>query len=210
MPVVCVILLMVIFRFPECLGPAERSRYFVSLLIQYRYILFRNFLFFLCRIENAGQILRTDVRSLAVGLGKVVNFKKQFHQILVRSFQRIVNDFRRFEMARSISAHFFIAWMRDMPAHETYRAGNYARRLHKIKFGAPKTSAGKVRSLIIFLLHFYSRSMFWEPVREAKASCLSALSLLLLSHAAVVRRHPRILLPDRFPLLYPDRLHGFR
>jgi len=71
-----IILLMIIFCFPKCSGRFEHGGHMIPFFLKYMDIFFCDRFLRFIGIKNAGTVLRSYIRSLAIGLGEIVRFKE--------------------------------------------------------------------------------------------------------------------------------------
>ena len=68
---------------------------------------------------NGGEILRTNVDALAVGLLKVMDLEEIAYQGFVRNLLGVVCDFDGLQMSSGAGLHLFVAWVFHVAAHES-------------------------------------------------------------------------------------------
>lgn len=107
--------------------------------------------------------MRADVRSLSVGLGEVVGFKEEFYQVFIACFFRVVFYFGGFEVSGVFTAYLLVGGMIYVPAHVTYGGVFHSFGFHKVVFGSPEASGGKVC--------FFHRRFFFLNVAAVRCVC---------------------------------------
>ena len=112
-----VVMLVIIFGFPESLSRLKGSGYLITFSGEQGNIFLRNFKLFGIIIKYYGALLLSDVRPLASELGEVVCFEKQFYQLFVGYPCRVIAYFRGLGVAGCAAAYFRIGGMFCMPAH---------------------------------------------------------------------------------------------
>ena len=108
-PLVFVVLLMIVFCFPKSRGRFEHRGHPISLFGQQADVLLSDRLFCLIVVEDAGEVLRTDVGTLTVCLCKVVCLEKELHHRLVGGLVGIENHFGGLQVAGVLLAHLGVS-----------------------------------------------------------------------------------------------------
>ena len=150
-PLVFIILLMIVLCLPESGCRLQHGCHYVSFTGQNMNILFGNPFFCCTAVKNAGEVLGTDVRTLAVGLREIVRFKEQFHHLLVGCYYRVENHLSGLQMACILLAHLLVGGVLHMPPHKTHAGLFHPRGFHKEVFRTPETAGRKIDFAHTFL-----------------------------------------------------------
>ena len=93
---------------------------------------------------DGGEVLRSDVDALAVGLFKVVDFEEIAHKGFVGNDLWLIVHLDGLQMARGACFYLFIAWVCEYAAHETHGGVHYAFEAFEVVFDAPEAAGGEV------------------------------------------------------------------
>ena len=135
-----IILLVVLFCDPESGHRLQQGDHLVSFVFQAPDAGFCDCFFPVGGIKDSGAVLCPDIRSLAVGLGKIVRFKEQLHQGFIVGLFRIVCYFNAFQMAGGAGLDLGVGWMVYISAHKSDGGCFHAGRFHEPVFRSPKTA----------------------------------------------------------------------
>lgn len=94
-------------------------------------------------IEDATPVLRTEIRTDSIRLGRVMNFEEQFAETLVRNqFGVKLYDYG-LHMMSPVRPYVLIRRKSLLPASITCKGINHTRYLLKLMLSTPETAAGK-------------------------------------------------------------------
>src|SRR5229473_326003 len=97
--------------------------------------------------ENRRAVLRTEVRPLAIHLGRVMHLPKHIEQLFVTHFCRIKSHLYHFRVPGFVRAYLFVSRIQHLPAAVAHGGINYAGHALKRRFHAPEASRSKSRKL---------------------------------------------------------------
>jgi len=94
-------------------------------------------------VKDHGAVLRTDVRTLSINLGRIMHCKKCAHQTLVVARRRIEADLTDFHVTGGVRAHLSITRIVDRSTHvANHRIGDSGN-LAKASLNAPETACSE-------------------------------------------------------------------
>lgn len=138
-----IIMLVVIFGGPENSGRSQPGVYFISFFPQQGDNGFSLLLLCFIQVENLASVLRTDVRTLSVGLCRIVDFKKQFAQIGVGGLFSIKLHEGSFGMSCGVCLHFLIRRVLFVTSDVAYLRADHSFSPLKLMLCSPEASAGE-------------------------------------------------------------------
>ena len=143
-PLMFIILLMVIFRLPEGRHRPEHGGHLISLGRQHADILLGYLLLLRRGVEDTGEVLRSDIGTLSVGLGEVVGFEEGLYHLFIGGLRRIEENFGRLQVSGLFLTDLLIGGVLHMTAHKSYSGCLYPLGLHEKVFGSPEAARRKV------------------------------------------------------------------
>ena len=120
-----IVILMVFFGVVKLTGLFKFCGYFVTFIFQEPDKFFGYLFLFLNCIKNNRPVLVTNIRSLAVDLGKVMGFKKQAGQGFEAGLFGVENHFNGFGMAGCTCTNLLVGGVFNISANVSYRCGFY-------------------------------------------------------------------------------------
>lgn len=138
-----IIMLVVIFGGPENSGRCQPGVYFISFFSQQGDNGFSLLLLCFIQVKNLASVLRTDVRTLSVGLCRIVDFKKQFAQIGVGGLFSIKFHEGSFGMSCGVCLHFLIRRVLFVTSDVAYLRADHSFSPLKLMLCSPEASAGE-------------------------------------------------------------------
>src|SRR6266852_1309900 len=124
--------------------------------------------------DNRRAVLRTEVRTLAIHLRRVMHLPKHIQQLFVIHFCRVKSHLYHFRVPSFVRAYVFVSRIRHLPAAVARGGINYTGHALKRRFHAPEASRSKSRKL-----------------RHGYLSVDQALRYTLRTHLRCANRFPR-------------------
>src|SRR6266702_8632355 len=97
--------------------------------------------------ENRRAVLRTEVRTLAIHLRRVMHLPKHIQQLFVIHFCRVKSHLYHFRVPGFVRAYVFVSRIRRLPAAVAHSGVNYTGHALKRRFHAPEAPRSKSRNL---------------------------------------------------------------
>lgn len=146
LPCLPVIILMAFFRIPEAFEGAHFSHHFISLTDKHFQQLIGLLFLLRLQVEYRGTVLWAQVRTLPVGLGRVMNFEEVLAERLKIGLAGIVKHLNRLRMTAPAAANLFIARRLHGTARIAAHHGEHPRLTPQELLHPPEATARKDRA----------------------------------------------------------------
>ena len=156
-----IIVLMIGLPYPESLEISYHCRNFVSTRWEISDEFLCNRSLFAIRDKDRWEILFSDIRTLPIFLGKIMNLKEHFCECLIVSNCRIIPHFHCFDMTSSSSTDLTIFWILSHTTCIADRGREHSLNLSEIILYSPETSRREDRMTNILHISIRTKSK-WE------------------------------------------------
>lgn len=139
-----VVLLVVRLADVERLFRQQQSIDLIPLVAKHLHNMFSSIPLIVITIEDATPVLRTEIRTDSIRLGRVMNFEEQFAETLVGNQVGVKLYDYGLHMMSPMIPYVFIRRKSLFPASITHKGIKHARHLLELMLSAPETAAGKI------------------------------------------------------------------